>query len=87
MQGTSVLREMPPSWLSHMKACDLTLNCMTYPALPLVHEGDLTKKTIFPPVFFDYFYTIYTLITTIFQKKKKKKDICTISDCLKMAAK
>ena len=56
----------------------LTLNCIRYPALPLVHKGGSMepplKKTTFPLEFLNYLYTIYiyTLITTIFQKKKNK---------------
>ena len=44
----------------------LTLNCIRYPALPLVHKGvpwNPPKKNTFPPELFNYLYTIvYTLI-------------------------
>ena len=55
----------------------LTLNCIRYPALPLVHNGGFhgtpPEKTTFPPEFFLIIFTpnVYTLITTIFQGKKK----------------
>ena len=53
--------------LNKRQITSLTLNCIRYPALPLVH-----KKTTFPPEFGNYLYTIYiyTLITTKFQGKK-----------------
>ena len=41
----------------------LTLNCIRYPALPLVHNGGFhgtpPEKTTFPPEFCNYLYTIY----------------------------
>ena len=39
-----------------------TLNCIRYPALPLVHtrfHGTPPEKTTFPPEFSNYLYTIY----------------------------
>ena len=40
----------------------LTLNCIRYPALPLVHNGGFhgtpPEKTTFPPELFNYLYTI-----------------------------
>ena len=40
----------------------LTLNCIRYPALPLVHNGGFhgtpPEKTTFPPEFVNYLYTI-----------------------------
>ena len=43
-----------------------TLNCIRYPALPLVHNGGFhgtpPEKTTFPPEFFNYLYTIYMYI-------------------------
>ena len=56
---------------------DLTLNCIRYPALPLVHNGGFhgtpqrkpLSHWIFLIIFTPY---LYTLITTIFQEKKYK---------------
>ena len=48
---------------------DLTLNCIRYPALPLVHKGGkpLSHRNLLI-IFTPY---ICTLITTIFQEKNK----------------
>ena len=46
----------------HMMFTRLTLNCIRYPALPLVHKGgsmEPPKKTTFPPEFFNYLYPMY----------------------------
>ena len=59
------------------KVSILTLNCIRYPALPLVHNGGSMEppqrkplsNRIFLIIFTPY---VYTLITTIFQEKKYK---------------
>ena len=61
---------------------NLTLNCIRYPALPLVHNGGgggsmeppPPRKPLFSHRNFLIIFTpyVYTLITTIFQEKKYK---------------
>ena len=67
-------------YMVYIKA-ELTLNCIRYPALPLVHRGfhGIPKKTTFPAEFLklSLLHIYNTLITTLFQKKKW--NICTVS--------
>ena len=66
-----------PGTAQYCKSNTLTLNCIRYPALPLVHNGGFhgtpQRKPLshrnFLIVFTPY---VYTLITTIFQEKKYK---------------
>ena len=60
-----------------LKKMLLTLNCIRYPALPLVHEGGSIEPPLRKPLSHWNFLIIftpyvYTLITTIFQEKNKK---------------
>ena len=54
--------EMLTSEVYNIICNSLTLNCIRYPALPLVHNGGFhgtpPEKTTFPPEFFSYLYTI-----------------------------
>ena len=57
------------------KTVFLTLNCIRYSDLPLVHNETLLKKTTFPMEFYNYFYTMYTYTNHIQipAKKNEKK--------------
>ena len=62
----------------HTKTHILTLNCIRYPALPLVHNGGVPwnppQRKPFSHWNFLIIFTpyVYTLITTTFQEKKYK---------------
>ena len=62
----------------------LTLNCIRYPALPLVHNGGgfhgtPPEKTTFPPEFLNYLYTICIYTNHNHISGKKIKNMCTVS--------
>ena len=53
----------------------LTLNCIRYPALPLVHNGgsmEPPRENHFPHFLIIFTPYVYRLITTIFQEKNIK---------------
>ena len=66
-----------------MTFCQVTLNCIRYPALPLVHNGGFhgtpPEKTTFPPEFLNYLYTISIYTNHNHISGKKIQNICTVS--------